>query len=91
LTRKRATPRFQMSNPSDSGDNRDLYGSISVSKREARLGGHKLVAVASDRKKTLFVNIPPGVSEGTTVRLQRLGRLHAEGVKDNLYLAVQIK
>jgi hypothetical protein len=81
-----------MINPVDSGDNLDLYGFISVSEREARPAGRKLVNIAHGRnKRTFFVNIPAGVSEGTTVRLQGMGRLKAEGVKGDLYLKVRIK
>ncbi|MCJ7663791.1 MAG: hypothetical protein MUO24_06080 [Desulfobacterales bacterium] len=92
MTRKRTPPRLQMINPVDSGDNLDLYGFISVNEQEARRGGRKLVAIAHDgKKRTFFVNIPPGVSEGTTLRLQGMGRPKAEGVKGDLYLKVQIK
>jgi membrane associated rhomboid family serine protease len=92
LTRKRATPRLQMIHPVAPGDDLDLYGFISVSEREARQGGRKLVNIAQDRKKrTFFVNIPRGVSEGTTLRLRGMGRQTAEGVQGDLYLKVQIK
>jgi len=91
LTRKRTTPRLHMIHPATSGDGPDLYGSISVSEREALQGGRKLVNIAHDRKKrTFFVNIPPGMSAGTTLRLRGMGRKTAEGVGD-LYLKVQIK
>ncbi|MCJ7545483.1 MAG: hypothetical protein MUP30_01460 [Deltaproteobacteria bacterium] len=48
--------------------------------------------MAHDRnKRTFFVNIPPGVSEGTTLRLQGVGRQQADGVKGDLYLTVQVQ
>jgi membrane associated rhomboid family serine protease len=92
LTRKRATPRLQMIHPVTSGDENNLYGVISVSEREARQGGRKLINIAHDRsKKTFFVNIPPGLSEGTTLRLRGMGRQTIDGSRGDLYLKVQIK
>jgi len=91
LTRKRATPRLQMIRPVASEDGLDLYGSISVSEREASQGGRKLANIAYDRKKrTFFVHMPPGMSAGTTLRLRGMGRRTADGTGD-LYLKVQIK
>ena len=92
LTRKRTTPRLQMIHPVASGDNLDLYGVISVSERESHQGGRKLVNISHNRKKkTFFVNIPLGVSEGTTLRLRGMGRQTTDGVQGDLYLKVQIK
>jgi membrane associated rhomboid family serine protease len=92
LTRKRATPRLHVIHPVSSGDGPDLHGVISVSEREARQGGRKLVNIAHKRtKKTFFVNIPPGLSEGTTLRLRGMGRQKPEGEQGDLYLKVQIK
>jgi DnaJ-class molecular chaperone len=89
---KGMTPRFQVINAVDSGDALDLYGFIPVNEWEARLGRRKLVTIAHDRnKRTFFVNIPPGVSEGTTVRLRGMGRQKADGVKGDLYLTVQVQ
>lgn len=92
LTKKRATPRLHMIHPVASGTDPDLYGVISMSEREVRQGGRKLVNIAHNRtKKTFFVNIPPGLSEGSTLRLRGLGRRTPEGVQGDLYLKVQIK
>ncbi len=92
LTRKRTTPRLQMIHPVASGDDLDLYGVISVSEREAHLGGRKLVNIAHNRrKKTFFVHIPSGVAEGSTLRLRGMGRQTTEGVQGDLYLKVHIR
>ena len=81
-----------MIHPTASGDGPDLYAVISLSEREARQGGRKLVNIAHNRtKKTLFVNIPPGLSEGSTLRLSGMGRQTPEGIQGDLYLKVQIK
>jgi membrane associated rhomboid family serine protease len=92
LTRKWATPRLHMIHPVASGTDLDLHGVISVSEREAHQGGRKLISIAHNRtKKTFFVNIPPRLSEGTTLRLRGMGRRTPEGVRGDLYLKVQIK
>ena len=92
LTKKQATPRLHMIHPIPLGDGPDLHGVISVSEREARQGGRKLVNISHNRtKKTFFVNIPPGLSEGTTLRLRGMGRQTTEGGRGDLYLKVQIK
>ncbi|MBN1253649.1 MAG: rhomboid family intramembrane serine protease [Deltaproteobacteria bacterium] len=90
LTKKRTTPRLQVIHPVDSGDSLDLYGFISVSEREARLGGRKLINVAHGQgKKTFFVHIPAGVTGGTMLRLRSMGS-QATGASGDLYLKVQI-
>jgi membrane associated rhomboid family serine protease len=92
LTRKQATPRLHMIHPIPLGDGPDLHGVISVSEQEARQGGRKLINIALNRtKKTFFVNIPPGLSEGTTLRLRGMGQQTPEGIQGDLYLKVQIK
>jgi membrane associated rhomboid family serine protease len=92
LTRKQATPRLHMIRPIPLGDGPDRRGVISVSEREARQGGRKLINIAHNRKKkTFFLNIPPGLSEGTTLRLRGMGQQTPEGGRGDLYLKVQIK
>ena len=51
-----------------------------------------MVTIAHDRnKRTFFVNIPPGVAEGTTLLLRGMGRLKADSGKGDLYLTVQVQ
>jgi len=92
VVKKRATPRLQVIRPTGFGDDPNLYGTISISEREALFGARKLVNIAHGfKKKTFFVTIPPGISEGTTLRLKGMGRQTAEGVRGDLYLKVQIR
>jgi membrane associated rhomboid family serine protease len=93
LTRKRTTPRLHMIHPLDAGNGLDLYGSISVSEREARLGGRKLVTISLNRnkKRTFSVNIPQGITGGTTLRLRGMGRQTTDGRGGDLYLKVQLR
>lgn len=92
LTKKRTTPRLQVIRPAGLGDDPDLYGIISVSEREALLGARKLVNIAHGlKKRTFLLTIPPGVSEGSKLRLKGMGRQTAEGVRGDLYLKVDIR
>ena len=91
LTRKRSTPRLQVIRPAGGGDDAHLYGVVSVSEREALFGAHKLVNIARGfKKRTFLLNIPPGVSAGSKLRLKGMGREMPEGGKGDLYLKVQI-
>jgi membrane associated rhomboid family serine protease len=91
LTRKRSTPRIQVIRPADGGGDPNLYGVVSVSKREALFGVHKLVNIAQGfKKKTFLLTIPPGVSAGSKLRLKGMGREMPEGGRGDLYLKVQI-
>ncbi len=92
LTRKRKTPRFQVIRPAGFGTDADLYTPISITEREALFGARKLVNIPEGfKKRTFFLTIPAGVSEGTTLRLKGMGRQTAEGLRGDLYLKVQIK
>ena len=92
LTRKRTTPRLQVIRPVGSGSAADLHGLISITEREALLGTRKLVNIAEGfKKRTFFLTIPVGLSEGQTLRLKGMGRRTEEGRRGDLYLKVQVK
>ncbi|OGP94381.1 MAG: rhomboid family intramembrane serine protease [Deltaproteobacteria bacterium RBG_16_54_18] len=91
-TRKQTTPRLHMIHPVGSGGSLDLRGNMTVSEREARVGGRKLVTFARDRaKRTFSLQIPPGITPGTALRLRGMGKHTAEGLKGDLYLTIEIK
>jgi hypothetical protein len=92
ITRRRKTQGLHVIHPKVADDDLDTYGTITVSEREARLGTRKMVNLAHGlRKATFMVTIPPGVSPGTTLRLQGLGRRRDNGARGDLYLKVQIR
>jgi len=92
LTRKRTTPRLQVIRPVGSGSAADLHGLISITAREALLGTRKLVNIAEGfKKRTFFLTIPVGLSEGQTLRLKGMGRRTEEGRRGDLYLKVQVR
>jgi hypothetical protein len=92
LTQKRTTPRLQVIRPASVGDDPNLYGVVTVSEREALFGARKLVNIALGlRKKTFLLTIPPGVSEGSKLRLKAMGRQMPGGERGDLFLKVQIR
>jgi len=92
ITKKRTTPRLQVIHPATAGYKPDLYGVISVSEREALFGARKLINIAEGfKKKTFLLTIPPGISDGSKLRLGGMGRQTPEGSRGNLYLKVQIR
>jgi membrane associated rhomboid family serine protease len=91
-TRKQTTPRLHIIHPIGSGGSLDLRGNITVSEREARAGGRKLVTFTHDRaKRTFSLQIPPGILSGTALRLRGMGKQTDEGLRGDLYLTVEIK
>jgi membrane associated rhomboid family serine protease len=70
ITSKKKTHRLQSINVIGTADDPHLYGSIIITPREAKLGTRKVVNIPWGFQKRLFhVTVPPGVSEGTKLRL----------------------
>ena len=92
VTQKTGTPRLQVSPVRDAPKEPHLYGTISVSPKEASLGTRKLISVKwGFRSRVLRVTVPPRLREGTVLRLLGLGKLLPDGQKGDLYLKVLIK
>ncbi|MCX8116749.1 MAG: rhomboid family intramembrane serine protease [Desulfobacterota bacterium] len=91
-TERKRTPRLQtLSLRSYPEDDLDLYSEIWITPMEAIRGTKKLVAVPQGmRKKSVIVTIPPGVRDGTTLRLRGLGRSDPDGDRGDLFLEVRI-
>ena len=90
-TGRQRTPRIQTISPQYPTEELDLYGGISVTPREAYYGTRKLISIPQGlRKRTLMVTIPPGVKEGTRLRLKGLGKKDIDGNRGDLFLEVQI-
>jgi membrane associated rhomboid family serine protease len=86
---RRHTDRLQVVRPDGAADDPHLYGTITVTAREARLGTTKLVNVPWGLHKRLIrVTVPPGMADGSRLRLKGLGRWTAEGLRGDLYLKV---
>jgi len=90
-TQRRTTPRLQSISPYGLSDELDLSGVIRVTAREALLGSRKLLSIPQGlRKRNLMVTIPPGVRDGTRLRLRGLGQVDSDGNRGDLFLEVQI-
>ncbi len=90
-TERKTTPRIQKISPLFSPEELDVYGTITITPREAIYGTRKLVAISQGlKKRNLIVTVPPGVHEGTKLRLRGLGKMDSEGNRGDLLLEVQI-
>jgi hypothetical protein len=90
-TQRKTTPRLQSISPYVLSDDLNLYGVIRVTPREAHDGTRKLISIPQgSKKRTLLVTIPPGVQEGTRLRLRGLGHVDSDGNRRDLFLEVQI-
>ncbi len=89
-TDRKATPRLQSISPQSSPEELDLHGEIIITPKEAVRGARKLIAIPQGlKKKNMIVTIPPGVREGTRLRLRGLGRVDREGNRGDLFLEVR--
>ncbi len=92
ILKKSRSARIQVIRPVSFGQDPDMYGSISITKREALFGARKLVNIPEGFKKRMFlVNIPPGTLEGSRLRLSGLGRKLNGERRGNFYLKVIVE
>jgi membrane associated rhomboid family serine protease len=90
-TERQRTPRIQPLTPLSIPDELDLHGVIKITSREARFGTRKMISVPQGlRKRTLMVTIPPGVEEGTRLRLKGLGKQGENGTRGDFLLDVHL-
>ena len=91
-TARRKTPRLQVIRPVGPGSDPHLYGVINISPREAAGGTRKLVNIPwGFHKRTFKVAVPPGIKEGSKLRLRGLGKHIGSNERGDLYLKVSIK
>ena len=90
-TARQRTPRIQPLTPLSIPDELDLQGIINIAAREARSGTRKMVSIPQGiKKRTLMVTIPPGMEEGTRLRLKGLGKQGKDGERGDLFLDVHL-
>ena len=90
-TERQRTPRIQPLSPLSIPEELDLHGIIRITAREAHLGSRKMISIPHGiKKRTLMVTIPPGVVEGTRLRLKGLGKEGKEGERGDLFLDVHL-
>ena len=91
-TSKQKTPRLQVIRTEGSTTDPHFYGSITISPREAQLGTRKLVNIPWGFQKRLFrVTVPPGIHDGTTLRLAGMGKQTQDNRRGDLYLKVSVR
>jgi len=90
-TEKKKTHRLQVIHTSAPVDDPHLYGTLTVTAREAQVGSRKLVNIPWGFQKRIFaVVIPPEVRDGTSLRLEGMGK-RIDGVRrGDLYLKIKV-
>ena len=92
FTRKQHTPRLQTILATPESNARDLSGDIEISSLEALTGTQKVVTIPWGFHKPLYrVSIPPGVRQGTRLRLAGMGRSLSGQPKGDMFLTIHIK
>jgi membrane associated rhomboid family serine protease len=90
-TERRTTPRLHTVAPQYSPEELDSEATITITAREAQFGTRKMVSVPQGfRGRTVVVTIPPGMEEGTRLRLKGLGKADPDGNRGDLYLRVRV-
>ncbi len=91
-TARKSTPRLQMITAKNEAGGSDLFGSIDITFIESITGAQKLVTIPWGFYKPLYnVKIPPGVKQGTKLKLKGMGQSTADGLKGDMYLTVNIR
>jgi membrane associated rhomboid family serine protease len=91
VTAKKKTHRLQVVRPGGLGKDPHLYGTIDITSFEALVGTQKLINIPKGfQKRIVKVIVPPGVKEGSKLRLKGLGKTGSDGKRGDLYLKVKI-
>jgi len=92
MTARQKTPHLQMIRSSDSRGGPHIHGQILITPQEAFIGAKKFINVPWGIQRRLFkVTIPPGVSNGTVLRLKGMGFEMFNGLRGDIYLTVTIQ
>jgi len=91
-TARKKTPHLQTLHTTAAPEDPHLYGDMVITPEEALKGTRKLVNIPwAFQKRLLHVTVPPGVKEGTVLRLEGMGRGAPEGLKGDLLLKLKIR
>jgi membrane associated rhomboid family serine protease len=91
FTVRKKTDRLQVIRPAGIGSDAHLYGTIAVTAFEAFKGTSKLVNIPwGFQKRMIQVKVPPGVKDGSKLRLKGLGKITPDGQRGDLFLKVAI-
>jgi membrane associated rhomboid family serine protease len=91
-TSKTKTPHLQVIRTNSLPDDPNIYAQISLTPREAQLGTRKLANIPWGFQSRIFrVTVPPGVHEGTILRLAGMGKRIAESERGDLLLTIVVQ
>jgi hypothetical protein len=91
-TEKKRTHRLQVIHTSSHVDDPHLYGTLTVTAREAQTGSRKLVNIPWGFQKRIFaVMVPPGIRDGTGLRLEGMGKRIGEVRRGDLFLKIRVE
>lgn len=92
MTEKKKTHRLQVIRPAGAGADAHLYATIQISPYEALTGTHKLVNIPwGFHKRLVRVAVPPGIREGTKLRMRGMGKQMPNGQRGDLFLKIILK
>ncbi|MFO7984356.1 MAG: rhomboid family intramembrane serine protease [Desulfatiglandaceae bacterium] len=91
-TARRKTHHLQAVHTTHSANDPNLYGALEITPTEARTGARKLIHMPWVFQKRLFrVTVPPGVKDGTLLRLKGMGGAGRGNQNGDLFLKVQVR
>ncbi|MBW2167025.1 MAG: rhomboid family intramembrane serine protease [Deltaproteobacteria bacterium] len=92
ITEKKKSYRLQVIRPVGMANDPNLYGTITITHLEAITGTQKLVNIPWGFQKRLFkVIVPPGIKEGSLLKLRGMGKDAPHGQRGDLLLKVSIE
>jgi len=91
-TAKKKTHHLQTARVMGRAGDSNLYGSVTITAREERLGSRKLINIPWGFKKRLFrITIPPAVKDGAVLRLAGMGKDTGDGGRGDLLLKIKVE
>jgi membrane associated rhomboid family serine protease len=91
-TVRKSTPRLHIARPEPQIGKSDLFDIIAITPEEAARGAKKLISIPFGyQKKTIVVRIPPGIGDGTKLRLEGMGKKRNGDQRGDLYLQVTVR
>jgi membrane associated rhomboid family serine protease len=92
VTEKKTGHRLQMVQPTGTGEDPNLYGTMKITPFEALVGTRKLVNVPWGFQKRIFkVSVPADTRHGGRLRLKGMGKQMPDGTRGDLLLTVEIE
>jgi membrane associated rhomboid family serine protease len=92
VVRRNRSARIQTIRPVSIGQDPDMHGTITITRKESISGTRKLINIPNGFKKNLFfVVIPPGSFEGRKLRLAGVGKDINREKNGDLYLKINVE